>query len=87
MAVIWSLPTWVWVAVAIVVLGACALIVRVLAIVFASLRDLADSLELSGRMLTSALESTRTDLEQAKQGLERIGSGTTEPAEEAWKDW
>ena len=87
MAVIWGLPNWVWLVIAGIALLVLVAIARALAIVFASLHELIDSLELSQQLLSASLESTRDEMEKMQEGLTRIGNRTPAQADAAWKDW
>lgn len=88
MAVIWGLPTWVWLAISGIALVVFVVIARALAVVFASVRDLIDSLELSQRLMNSAVEQTREEMQKMQEGLARLSARSAEPSEDpAWKDW
>lgn len=88
MGVIWGLPNWVWLVISGIALLVFVAIARALAVVFASIRDLIDSLELSQRMMTAALEQTRQEMEKMQDGLSRLSARGADGAEEpAWKEW
>lgn len=87
MAVIWGLPTWVWIVVASVVCAACGLIARVLARAFVHAKELLESLETSRSLLASSLEATRDEMTRASENLARLGRRGEQPAGDAWRDW
>ncbi|HVL91173.1 MAG TPA: hypothetical protein VM841_13150 [Actinomycetota bacterium] len=87
MAVIWGLPNWVWYVLAGFALAGFLIIARVLVMLFAAFRELFESLELSQRMLTAALESTRSEMEKMQESMARIGNKSVEGGDPAWKDW
>lgn len=92
MAVIWGLPTWVWLAISGIALVVFIVIAHALAVVFASVRDLIDSLELSQRLMSAAVEQTRDEMEKMQEGLARLSARSGEPPdhpvhEPSWKEW
>lgn len=89
MAVIFGLPTWVWIAIAAIGAASCIVIGKALAAAFNSLREVTESLELSKRMLTMALRTARDESERTQQALARLG-GRRQNADEpggSWQDW
>lgn len=85
MGAIWGISPWAWIAVGAVAFVACIVIARVLLAAFASVRELADSLELSARMMRSTLEATRDEVSRTQEGLSRLGR--RDETREPWRDW
>jgi hypothetical protein len=86
-AVVWGITTWVWAALGVVFVAGALLIFRVLRATFAALGELKESLELSSRLVQSALETTRDEATRAQESLARLGRKDAAADEQPWSDW
>ncbi|MHB8511522.1 MAG: hypothetical protein ACYDCC_05025 [Actinomycetota bacterium] len=88
MAVIWGVENWVWIAIGAISLSICVVILRVLARAVQGIRELTDSVTLSGKLLQDSISSARQEVERAQARLSKLGSSESEESESsAWGDW